>query len=66
MAVSRLRHLLLHHQYGTLTGTPLRYHGVPEALNLQGWPLHKFQQIIDGADVGVRQLKVLDLGLGGS
>lgn len=28
--------------------------------------LHILQQIIDGVDIGVGQLKVLDVGLGGS
>lgn len=42
---------------------------VMEALQL--WihstgPIHMFQQFIDGADIGVGQLIVLDLDLGGS
>ena len=36
------------------------------ALDLQDWPLHMLQQLIDGVDVGVDQLKSLDLGLGSS
>jgi hypothetical protein len=41
-------------------------HGDPEALDLQDQPHHAPQQFIAGLDVGVSQLKVLDLGLGGS
>ncbi|MEJ1277590.1 hypothetical protein NN561_008507 [Cricetulus griseus] len=33
---------------------------------LQDWPLHALQQFIDGVGIGMGQLKVLDLGLGGS
>ena len=49
--------------------TLLRYpvvlcHEDSEALDLQDWPLHTLQQFIDGIDVGVGQLKALDLGLG--
>jgi hypothetical protein len=33
------------------------------SLDLQDRPLHKLQQFIDGMDVGVDQLKTLDLGL---
>ena len=40
--------------------------GDPAALNLQDWPYHTLQQFIDGVDVGVGQLKALDLGLDGS
>jgi hypothetical protein len=53
-----------------LSGTPLLCpvvalcHGHSAALDLQGWPLHKLQQIIDGVDVGVGPPKALDLGLG--
>ena len=36
------------------------------ALDLQGLPFHMLQQFTDGVDVGVGQLKVLDLGLGGN
>ena len=55
-----------------LTRTPLRYpvvalcHRDLTALAMQNWPLHVLQQFISGADVGVGQLKALDLGLGGS
>ena len=41
-------------------------HEDPAALELQDWTLHTLQQFIDGVDVGVGQLKALDLGLGGS
>jgi hypothetical protein len=41
-------------------------HGDPATLILQGWLLHMFQQFIDGVDVGVGQLKALDLSLGSS
>lgn len=53
-------------------GTPLRClvvalcHGDPGALDQQGQALHMLQQFIDGAVVGMGQLKALDLGLGGS
>lgn len=46
---------------------PLRYpvvalcHGDPAALNLQGQPFDKVQQFRGGVDVGVGQLKALDL-----
>ena len=70
---SGLRSLfLLHHQYRILTRTPLGYpvvalcHGDLVALDLQDQLLHTLQQFIDGIDVGVGQLKSLDLGLGGS
>lgn len=36
------------------------------AVDLQDWPLHVFWQLIDGDDVGVGQLKAMDLELGGS
>ena len=42
------------------------YHGDLEALVTQDLPLHVLQQVIDGVDVGVSQLKALDLGLCGS
>lgn len=38
-------------------------HGDPAALDLQDWPLHVLQQFIDGLDVGLGQLKPLELGL---
>jgi hypothetical protein len=38
----------------------------PVTLDLQDWPLHTLQQFIDGVDVGVGQLKALDLGICGS
>jgi hypothetical protein len=51
--------LLLHYQDCILTGTPLEYpvvvscHGNPEALDLQDWPFHTLQEIIqDGVDLG--------------
>lgn len=55
-----------------LTGNPLGSpvaalcHGDPAALVLQGWPLNMLEYFIDGFDVGVSQLKTLDLGLSGS
>ena len=51
---------------------PLRYpvvvlgHGDTAALDLQDQPLHSLQQFIDEANVGVHQLRALDLGFGGS
>ena len=38
----------------------------PPALDLQDQPLHRCQQFIDKANVGVGQFRALDLGLGGS
>lgn len=38
-------------------------HGDLIVLNLKVWPLHGLQQFIDGVDVGVHQLKALDLYL---
>jgi hypothetical protein len=35
----------------------------PSALDLQDWPLYKLQQFLDEVDVGVDQLKDLDLDL---
>ena len=64
--------LLLHCQYWILTRTPLGFlvvglcHGDLKALGLQDQPLHVLQWFIDGVDVGLGQLKVLDLDLGGS
>ena len=64
--------LLLHYQYWILTGSPLGYtfvslcHGDPTTLDLQDQPFHILWQFIDGVDVGMGQLKALDLGLGGS
>jgi hypothetical protein len=55
-----------------LTGTPVGHpgvvlsHGDPAALDLQDWLFHVLQQITDGVDFGVGQLKALDLGLGDS
>jgi len=60
--------LLLHPPYWILTGTPLRYPAVAlchrdfAALDLQGRPFQMLQQFIDEVDVGVGQLKALDLG----
>lgn len=34
-------------------------------MDLQDQPLYQLQQLIDGVDVGVGQLRALDLGLGG-
>ena len=64
--------LLLHYQSWILTKSPLGYpavalcHEDPAALDLQDWSLHTLQQFIDRVDVGVGQLKALNLGLGGS
>ena len=64
--------LLLHYEYWILTRTPLGYPvvalccGDPVTLNLQDWPLHILQQLIDGMDVRVGQLRALDLVLVGS
>ena len=41
-------------------------HGDPAALSLQDQLFCLLQQFIDGVDVGVDQLKALDLGKGGS
>lgn len=63
---------MLHYEYWILTGTPLRYHvaalccGGPVFLNLQVWPLHMLQKLIDGMGAGVSQLIALNLDLGGS
>ena len=52
-------------------GTPLRYpvvalcHRDPAALVLHNWPFQMLQPITE-VDVGVGQLKALDLGLKGS
>lgn len=43
--------------------TPLRY---PVATLCHGGPLHMLQQFIGGVDVGVSQLRPLDVGLDGS
>jgi hypothetical protein len=72
---SDLRSLALpHHQYWDLTGTPLGYPAValcdgdPVALDLQNQPLLMLEQLMDEVDIGVGQLKTLDLDLdlGGS
>jgi hypothetical protein len=63
---------MLHCQYWILTGTPpgchvvIPYHGDPAVLDLQDQPLYKIQQFTNGVYVGLGQLKVLDLSLGGS
>jgi hypothetical protein len=51
-----------------LLGYPVvvRCHEDPAALNLWDWPLHTLQQFTNRVDVGLGQLKALDLGLGGS
>ena len=38
-------------------------HGDPVLLDLEEWPLHVLQHFLDGVDVGMGQLKALDLGL---
>ena len=35
-------------------------------MGLHNWSFPKLPQIIDGVDVGVEQLKAMDLGMGGS
>lgn len=65
---------LVHHQYWTLTETPLRYptvalsRGDPVAMVSQDQSLKKHQQVIGGIDTEVGQLKalVLHVDLGGS
>lgn len=63
---------LLQHQYWTLIGTLVGYplvamcHGDTDGLVLQSQPFHILQQLIDGIDVWVGQLKVLDMGFSGS
>ena len=48
-----------------LTRTPPKYsvvalcHGDPASLDQQDWPFHMLQQIIDGVDFGVGQLRAL-------
>ena len=61
--------LLQNHLYWILMEPPLCYpvcHGDPAALALWDRPFHKLQHFTDEVDVGVYQLKALDLGLGGS
>ena len=54
----------------SVLGTPSRCSvvapccGDPAALGLYVWPLPQLQQFIDEVNVGVRQLKAMDLGLG--
>lgn len=61
----------MHYQYCTLTKTPLGYpavvlsHGNPTSMVLVDWFLHTLQQVIDGEDVWLCQLKDLDVGRGG-
>ena len=60
--------LLFHYLYWNFTRTPLGYpivalcHRNPLALNLQDKLFHMLQQIIEGVDVNVVQLKTLHLG----
>ena len=61
----------LYYQYWILPRTllcccPVSYNFDPAALDLQGWSLQRLQQFTDWVDVGVGQLKTLDLGLGSS
>lgn len=62
---------LLHHQYWTLKETPFHYPAVSQNLGdlvtmaLKDGPFYILQQLTDGVDVWVDQLKALDLGLGG-
>lgn len=49
-----------------LLDIPLFLCGASTALDLQVQPLHVLQQFMDEVDVGVDQLKALDLSLGGS
>ena len=64
--------LLPYCQYWILTRIPHRYHmvdlchEVPIALNLQVQTLLMLQLFRDGLDIGVDQLKALNLGLDGS
>ena len=61
---------MVQHQYWTLTETPLGYpsvaesHGYSAALVLQDQLIYIFQQVIDGVDACMDQLKVLDVDLG--
>jgi len=54
----------LHYLYWFLIGTPIRYpvvalcHGDPATLDLQDWPFHMPQKIIDGIDIRMGQLRV--------
>ena len=63
---------MVQHQYWTLTETSLGYpsvaesHGYSAALVLQDQFIYIFQQVIDGVDVCMDQLKVLDMDLGGN
>ena len=56
--------LLLLYQYWILIRTPIKYPVV--SLDLQGLPFHMLLPFIDEVDLGVGQLKALDLVLGGS
>ncbi|KAL6038852.1 hypothetical protein STEG23_017079, partial [Scotinomys teguina] len=64
--------LLQHHQHWTLTETSLRYptlalsNGDPAVMVLLDQSLLTPQQVIDGINVGVGQLKALDVDLGDS
>ena len=64
--------VLVHHQYCTLTETSFGYpavvpsHGDHATMVPQDQSLHILQQVIDGVDVGICQLKVLDSGLDSS
>lgn len=54
------------HQDSSLISCCCLDHGDPVVMILQDQPLHTFQKFIDEVDVGVGQLKSLNLGLGGS
>lgn len=63
--------LLLNYQYWICIGTPLRYpvvlcHEDLATLVLKDWCRLALQQLLDGVDIWVGQLKATDLGLSGS
>ena len=61
---------MVHHQQWIFAGTPPSYPvvalclGDPPTLDQQDWPFHAFQQFTDDVDLGMGQLKALDLDLG--